>query len=87
MTEYNPIMYDQDEVTEFTLGATIPLALPFANIRIEVKAKNPEDARLALIEMATITLPVTDDQDREKVNNYLKRVLAPAKWEYKKVKR
>lgn len=68
-------MYDENMISKVTIGCTIPLAMPYANIKVEVEGNDPEELRRALIDILGVTLPIQSAADREYVNRYVNNVL------------
>jgi hypothetical protein len=71
-------MFDIDKVQSVTIGCTIPLATPYANIRLEVTADDPETARRCLIETLSMVIPFRSPTEKQAVTNYMNNVLVKA---------
>jgi hypothetical protein len=72
------VMYGMTEISKIhkvTIGCTIPLATPYANIKVEVEGDDAESSRRALVELLSITLQPTSEPDRESINRYVRNIL------------
>lgn len=68
-------MYDESKVESVTIGVTIPLGQPYSNIKMSVTAKDPQNCRLALIDILMNEIPARGQIDREYINSYVRNVL------------
>jgi len=68
-------MYDESKVESVTMVVTVPLGIPYSNIKLAVTAKDPTNCRAAMIDILMNEIPARNAVDREYINTFVRNVL------------